>query len=442
MSSWAFRPSSALPTHPREDPMRALTRVAALLVVATVATACTTTEQPPPDPYVPPQGVTETEIRLGSHQPLTGPAASYSRVSVAMKAYFDHVNAHGGVHGRRITFLIEDDGYNATTTQTVVRELVEEDEVFAIVGGLGTPTHSAVLDYLKDQEVPDLFVASGAGSWNQPARYPGTFGFQTDYTTEGKIIGNYLAAELSDRMVCAFHQEDDFGREFIAGVETGMGGPVALRQSYITSNNNVAPQVQAMQVAGCQVVVLATIPSFTAQVLRTADELSFRPQFVASTAGSDYATVGAILGVDKSLLEGLISSGYLPIASNPDDLWIALFQQIINEYGDGGEVDNNVVVGLSIAYLTVQALQRAGKEITVDGLIAAIEEGEFSGPGLVPFGFSPTSHAGYSGGRMSKVTNGAQDYFGPAFVTDAGSAPVTEYTEPAAVPPPDGIPTP
>ncbi|MBX6752129.1 MAG: ABC transporter substrate-binding protein [Micromonosporaceae bacterium] len=425
-------------------PIRAVALVAAVGMVAATAlvAACSPTEPPSEEPYVPPRGVTEKEIRLGTHQPLTGPASSYSRVSVAMKAYFDHVNAHGGVHGRQITLMSKDDAYNPANTQTVVRELVEQDEVFAIVGGLGTPTHSAVLDYLKDEQVPDLFVASGAGSWNQPARYPGTFGFQTDYTTEGKIVGHYLAEESAGETICAFHQDDDFGRQFVAGVEAGLGTPVALRQSYITSNTNVAPQVQAMQSAGCTVVVLATLPTFTAQVLRTADQLSFRPQFVASTSGSDYATVGAILGVDKALLEGLISTGYLPIATNPNDPWIALFQRIMDEYGDGGEVDNNVVVGMSIAYLTVQALQRAGREITVDGLIAAIEQGGFTGPGLVPFGFSPTSHAGYSGGRMSKVTNGTQDYFGPAYVTDAGSAPVTEYTEPAAVPPPDGIPTP
>lgn len=420
--------------------MRAPIRAAALAAAVSVAVACSSIETPPAEPYVPPQGVTATEIRLGTHQPLTGPAASYARVSVAMKAYFDHVNANGGVHGRQIRLLIEDDAYNPAQTQTAVRKLVEQDEVFAIVGGLGTPTHSAVLDYLKEHQIPDLFVASGAGAWNQPARYPGTFGFQADYTTEGKIIGSYLAAERSGASICTFGQDDDYGTELVAGLEAGLGAPVALRQTYITSNPNVAPQVQALQSAGCEVVVLATIPSFTARVLTTANALSFRPQWVASTAGSDYATVGANLGVDKALLEGLISTGYLPIATNPDDPWIALFQRIMNEYGDGGEVDNNVVVGMAIAYTTVQALLRAGEEITVDGLITAIEEGGFRGPGLVPFGFSATSHAGYSGGRMSKVTNGKQDYFGPAYVTDAGSAPVTEYTEPAAVPPPDGIP--
>ncbi len=412
--------------------------VGAVLVAALAA--CNST--PDPLPYLPPQGVSDTEIRIGTHQPLSGPASSYARVSAATKAYFDHVNARGGVHGRKIVYLIEDDGYNPANTQTVVRKLVEQDKVFAIVGGLGTPTHSSVLDYLKDEQIPDLFVASGAGAWNQPSRYPGTFGFQTDYPTEGKIIGNYLknTPALADKVTCSLGQEDDYGRDLVAGVEAGSGAPVALRQSYITSNSNVAPQVQALQVAGCEVVVLATIPSFTAQVISTAAKLSYTPQWVVSTAGSDYATVAGHLGVYKNLLEGVISTGYLPIATDTDDPWIALFQQILDEFGDGGEVDNNVVVGMSIGYLTVQALQRAGREITLDGILNAIEDGGFRGPGLVPFGFSTTSHAGYSGGRMSKVTNGVQSYFGPAYVTDAGSAAVTEYTEPPITPPTDGIP--
>jgi len=422
--------------------IRAVAAIAGSVVLAAALAACDST--PDPLPYLPPQGVTDTEILLGSHQPLSGPASAYSKVSAATKAYFEHVNAHGGVNGRKIVYLVEDDAYNPANTQTAVRKLVEQDKVFAIVGGLGTPTHSAVLDYLKDEEIPDLFVASGSGAWNQPSRYPGTFGFQTDYTTEGKIIGNYLKTTetLAEKVTCALAQDDDYGRELVAGVETGRSAPVALRQSYITSNNNVAPQVQALQVAGCEVVVLATIPSFTAKVISTADKLSYHPQFVASTAGSDYATVAAELGVYKNLLEGLISTGYLPIASDDDDPWIELFQQINEEFGDGGEVDNNVVVGMSIGYLTVQALQRAGRDITLDSILNAVEAGGFSGPGLVPFGFSRTSHAGYSGGRLSKVTNGTQAYFGPAYVTDAGSAEVTEYTETAGPPPADGIPTP
>ncbi len=424
---------------------RAVRRAVALAASAALVAALTAcVPSAPPIPYYPPQGVTETEIYLGSHQPLSGPAAAgYSRVSMATKAYFDYVNSKGGVHGRKIVYLAKDDGYNSATTQTVVRELVEQDKVFAIVGGLGTPTHSAVLDYLKEEEIPDLFVASGATTWNQPARYPGTFGFQTDYTTEGKIIGHYLknTESRAGQKTCSLVQEDDFGRQLLEGVESSLGATLPVRESYITSNANVAPQVGKLELEGCKVVLLGTTPTFTSRVISTAAALNYSPLWVVSTAGGDYGTVAEHLGVYKNLLEGVISTGYLPIAPSTDDPWIALFEQINDEFGDGGPVDNNVVVGMSIAYLTVQALQRAGREISVDNLIAAIEQGGFRGPGLVPFAYSPTSHAGYSGVRMSKVTNGVQAYFGPAYVSDAGSATVTEYTEGPIAPPEGGVPS-
>lgn len=433
------------PTRSRRGLRRPVTRAVALAgSVALVATLTACVPSAPPIPYYAPQGVTENEILLGSHQPLSGPAASgYSRVSMAMKAYFDYVNSKGGVHGRTIVYLARDDEYNPAKTQTVVRDLVEKDKVFAIVGGLGTPTHSAVLDYLKEEQIPDLFVASGATTWNQPARYPGTFGFQTDYTTEGKIIGHYLktTASLADQKTCSLVQEDDFGRQLLAGVEASLGTTLPVRESYITSNANVAPQVGKLELEGCQVVVLGTIPTFTSRVISTAAALNYRPQWIVSTAGGDYGTVAEHLGVYKNLLEGVISTGYLPLATDEDDPWIQLFGQINDEFGDGDPVDNNVVVGMSIAYLTVQALQRAGREITVDNLIAAIEQGGFRGPGLVPFAFSPTSHAGYSGVRMSKVTNGVQGYFGPAYVSDAGLAAVQEYPEGPVAPPEGGVPS-
>ena len=141
-------------------------------------------------------GITATTITVGTHQPLTGPAApGYSKISAATKAYFDYVNSKGGVNGRKIVYKIMDDGYNPATTQTDVHQLVLDDKVFAILNGLGTPTHTGVLDFLKTNKVPDLFVASGSRSWNQPTKYPDTFGWQPDYTVEGKILGNYIKSQ-------------------------------------------------------------------------------------------------------------------------------------------------------------------------------------------------------------------------------------------------------
>src|SRR3982750_4545780 len=169
-------------------------------------------------------GVTDSEIVVGTHMPLTGPAAAgYSKIAPATKAYFDYVNANGGVQGRKITYKIMDDGYNPANTQQVVRQLVLQDKVFAILNGLGTPTHSGVLDFLKTNRVPDLFVASGALAWNQPDKYPYTFGYQTDYTVEAKVIATYVKQTYAGQKVCHLGQNDDFGRDGLAGVEKILG---------------------------------------------------------------------------------------------------------------------------------------------------------------------------------------------------------------------------
>src|SRR5437764_4247868 len=211
-------------------------------------------------------GVTATEIVVGTHQPLTGPAAAgYSKISAATKAYFDYVNANGGVFGRKITYKIMDDGYNPANTQQVVRQLVLQDKVFAILNGLGTPTHTGVLDFLNTNKVPDLFVASGSLSWNQPAKYPYTFGYNPNYTIEGKIIADYVKANFAGQKVCVFGQHDDFGADGLKGVQQVLGaGGVAHSETYDVTNTNVAPAIGALKQAGCQVTVSFSVPGFTA----------------------------------------------------------------------------------------------------------------------------------------------------------------------------------
>jgi ABC-type branched-subunit amino acid transport system substrate-binding protein len=188
------------------------------LAAATGLSACST----PAAAEVP--GVTDEKVVIGTHQPLTGPAAAgFASISAATAAYFEYVNAHGGIHGRQIEYLVKDDGYNPANTQTVVRELVQEDEVFAIVNGLGTPTHSSVLDYLDQNGVPDLFVASGSLTWNQPDEYPNTFGFNADYVTEGAALAQHALDTDPDAVVCVLGQDDDFGAGILQGVELALG---------------------------------------------------------------------------------------------------------------------------------------------------------------------------------------------------------------------------
>src|SRR5262245_33451817 len=168
------------------------------------ASACTTSNAPsgPAGPGGDTTGVTDTTILVGDHTPLTRAAASsYGKIAIATKAYFEYVNSKGGVYGRKINLSINDDGYNPTNTLSVVNKLILQDKVFAILNGLGTPTHSAVLSTIAENKVPDLFVASGSILWNQPSKYPTTFGYQTNYVVDYKIIGDYVKKNFAGKKV-------------------------------------------------------------------------------------------------------------------------------------------------------------------------------------------------------------------------------------------------
>ncbi|PZG24273.1 ABC transporter substrate-binding protein [Micromonospora craterilacus] len=388
-------------------------------------------------------GVTDTEIVVGTHMPLTGPAsAGYSKIAPATKAYFDYVNANGGVHGRKISYKIMDDGYNPANTQQVVRQLVLQDKVFAILNGLGTPTHTGVLDFLHSNRVPDLFVASGSRSWDQPDRYPATFGFNPDYTVEGKILANHVKTALPGKKVCFLGQDDDFGRDSLAGVEKVLGADaVVARQTYVTSNTNVAPQIGAFKAAGCEIVMLATVPGFTALSVGTAARLGFSPQWLVSNVGADHPTLARQLGDAAGLLDGMIGVNYLPMQNDTTDPWIQLFTKVNSEHNGDAPFDGNTVYGMAVGYLFVQVLLAAGPDLTRESLVEAVRKGGYQGPGVAPLRFSTTDHSGYGGGRLSRISGGVQSYFGPTYETDEEDGPVNEYSAPPVAPPANGVPT-
>ncbi|CEA08587.1 hypothetical protein BN1051_01943 [Arthrobacter saudimassiliensis] len=373
-------------------------------------------------------GVTDTTVTVGTHQPLTGPAAAgYSTISPATRAYFDYVNANGGINGRTIEYLVKDDGYNPANTQSAVRELVLQEEVFALVGGLGTPPHSAVLDFLNDNEVPDLFVASGSPTWDQPEDYPYTYGFMVDYPTESRVLATYAQEQFPDGTYCFFGQDDDFGEEFQAGLEAVLGADgLADIQSYSTANTDIAAQISSLKESGCDVVFMATINGFSAQAVGTAAKLGYSPQWLASSAGGDYSTLAAYLGENAApLLEGFRSANYLPIYSDEQNEWTAQFKQINEEYNGGAPFDGNTIFGMSIGYLFVEALKQAGENPTREALLEALESGDVTGNGLVPLGFSGDSHRGYTGAMITTVEGGVQSYVGTPYVVSGDE--VTGY---------------
>lgn len=372
-------------------------------------------------------------MTIGTHTPLTGPAAAgYSSISAAATAYFAYLNEQGGVHGRDIDFIVKDDAYNPATTLTVVRELVQEDEVFAIVNGLGTAPHTAVLDFLNQNGVPDLFVASGSTSWNQSEKYPYTFGFNADYVVEGAALAQYAADEHPDKKVCLLGQDDDFGDEMIEGAELALGADGLTHvERYAVSNQDVSAQIGALKAAGCEINILGTINGFTAMALGTAAALGWFPQWFSSSSGADYPTLVGYLGEDvgPQLLQGFVGANYLPSLGGDSD-WVTLFAQINDEYNEGAPFDGNTIYGMSVAYLFAEALQAAGENPTRESLIEAVSSGGLAGNGVLPLAFSGDSHAGYLGVGITVVDQGVQDYVGAMYEVEGDS--VTSV-EPAPV---------
>jgi ABC-type branched-subunit amino acid transport system substrate-binding protein len=384
--------------------------------------------------------VTKTSVVIGSHQPLTGPAApGYSEIAPAAKAFFTYVNARGGVNGRKINLIYKDDGYNPTKTVSVVKQLVLQSKVFAIWGGLGTPTHTKVVSYLNSSRVPDLFVSSGCPCWDDGGSHPYTFGWQPNYTIEGKILGQYIKQHFAGKKVGVFYQDDDFGKGGLAGIQKEMPkSQIVSTQAYEPGNTNVAPQITAIQKAGAQVLVDFTIPAYTALGQLTSFKLGYKPQIVVSNVGIDPTTVGGLLKAfskgkaDTALIEGAITDGYLPSTADRSNAWIRLFKQIHDQYDAKAPFDGNVVYGMASAYTFAQALKAAGKNPTRQALVNAVESSKFTGPGLVPFRYSKDQHGGYGGAQMGSVKKGQIALSGPVFVTDPQDGPITTQASVAA----------
>jgi ABC-type branched-subunit amino acid transport system substrate-binding protein len=398
-------------------------------------------------------GVTANSITFGTHQPLTGPAApGYSEIAPASQAFFDYVNAHGGVYGRKLHLIIKDDAYNPTNTVNVVHQLVLQNKVFGIFEGLGTPTHTKVVSFLNASKVPDLFVASGCPCWDNGASQPETFGWQPNYTIEGKILGQYLKQHFASAKIGVLYQDDDFGKGGLQGIEDEVpAGSIVAKEAYESGTTTLASQVTAIKAAKATVMVDFTVPIYTAIAQLTSFTLGFKPQLVVSNVGIDPTTVGGLLkSVSKgkvsgtALIEGAISDGYLPSNTDTSNPWIQLFQKIHNQYDPKAPFDGNVEYGMANAYTLVQALKAAGKNLTRQDLVNAVDKdgGKWTGPGLVPYRYGGDEHGGFGGAEMGKIQNGKIVLFGgPLTTSPAAGTPITPYTTAQPSPPSTGVPS-
>jgi ABC-type branched-subunit amino acid transport system substrate-binding protein len=406
-------------------------------------------------------GITASQVTIGSTQPLTGPAApGYSEIAPAANAYFKYVNAHGGVNGRTINYTYLDDQYNPTSTATQTRKLVLQDNVFAIFQALGTPTHLSVVSYLNSSKVPDLFVASGCNCWNNTSQYPETFGWQPNYTIEGKILGQYIAQNFGSKKIGFFLQgpNDEFGADGFAGVMDSLQGKglnVDSTPAYYTPTAAGAMAVGAaiagLQAQGVQVIVSFSVPLFTAVAEASAAGLKYKAQFVVSNVGADPPTLAGILTggalgtkLPAALIAGTISDTYLPLLTDATNPWVTLFKSVEATYAPSLPWDGNVEYGMSEAYTFVQALKAAGQNPTRASIISAIQNSHWTdGPGLTPYAYSSSDHNGFTGVQMVTVdATGNLTTLGPVETTDdTASGAINTFTGTASTPPANGIPS-
>ena len=401
-----------------------------------------------------PPGVTDTTVKIGGHFPLTGVAApGYSEIPTGAKAYYDYVNAAGGINGRKIDFLVRDDGYDPTKTSTVTNELVLKDKIFAMVGGLGTPTHGAVVDFLNDEGVPDLFVSSGSLQWGEdPGKLPWTFGWQTDYESEGKVIGDYIKKNMPDAKVGLFLQDDDLGADGEKGLKKYIGDQIVETVRYTSGNTDVGPQVSKLQSSKADLVVGFNTPSYTALTQLTSLKLGYEPKWFYTNVGSDATLVGSLLsrfseGAVKggaSSLDGVLTTKYLDTVDDQNSAWIKLWQKVWKEQGDGQPLTNYRVYGMAQAYTFVQALEAAGKDLTRQGIVDALEKqgADFDGPLLAPFAYGKESHMGTTGMRVASLKGAKVVPETEVEVTEIGDNPLEQDSSKASddAPPSSGIP--
>jgi branched-chain amino acid transport system substrate-binding protein len=327
-------------------------------------------------------GVTATEIKIGGTFPLTGFASLYKTIPAAEKAYFDYINARGGVNGRKISFEILDDSYDPSKNVPLAQQLVEKVIVFAVFGSLGTAPALATWGYLNSHKVPQALVATGDSYWGfSRAKYPWTIGWQPDYPGEAKVYGRYIAANMPNAKIGVLYQNDAYGKNYYAGLRVGLGskkGNVVDAESYDATNPSVTQQILALKSKGADTFVVFATPTPTITALATATKVGWDPTatFINNVSANRLFLLAAAAAGAK--VDGIISTNYTASSTTQPNLpGVKLAGALINQYAPAlqqsfARGDANIMYGFGVAWTFVYALQHAGKNLTRASLMAAL----------------------------------------------------------------------
>src|ERR1700730_12892141 len=255
-------------------------------------------------------GASDTEIKVGNINPYSGPASAYGLIGKTIAAYFNKVNAEGGVNGRKINFITYDDSYSPPKTVEQVRKLVESDEVLFVFQTLGTPSNTAIHRYMNQKKVPQLFVATGATKWGDPQNFPWTMGWQPNYQSEGRIYAQYILQNHPNAKVGILYQNDDYGKDYVKGLKDGLGGKVQIvsEQPYETTDQTVHSKIIMRKASGAVVFFNVTTPKFAAQAIRKAGEIVWKPVHFLNNVSNSVGSVLKPAGLEAS--KGILSTGY------------------------------------------------------------------------------------------------------------------------------------
>jgi branched-chain amino acid transport system substrate-binding protein len=352
--------------------------------VASLQAAATTTGAEAAPAQEP--GITRTSIVLGGTFPLSGPASLYAPIPRGMEAYFRYVNSlrgrNRGVNGRRIVWRYYDDGYNPAQSVQLHNRLILQDRVFAVVGTLGTEPNIPVRQLLNSRRVPHLFVSTGASFWGtQYRRYPWTIGWQPDYIAEGRAYGRWIARNAPRARIAVFYQNDDYGRDYLRGLRSGLGRrtrQIVSEQSYEITDTSYGSQIARQRASGADTWVLLTTPTPTVRAIGTARALNWDPARIVinSVSATDTVMDAATRSAGAAFVNGALSTAYLKNPADPkyrNDQAVRQFRRILERFGPPNADPNNgfLYYGVAKGYDTVRLLRSAGRNPTRASLMRA-----------------------------------------------------------------------
>ncbi len=366
-------------------------------------------------------GATDTEIKIGNTNPYSGPASSYAAIAKTIDAYFKSINDSGGINGRKIKFISLDDGYSPPKTVEMVRQLVEQDKIFALFQSLGTPCNTAIHKYMNQKKVPQLYVATGASKWGDPKNFPWTMGFQPDYHTEGVIYAKHILANVKDAKIAVLHQNDDYGRDYLGGFKEGLGkeeGRIVKIVTYEATDPTVDSQIIQLKDSGANVFFNVSAPKASAQSIRKAADIDWKPAHYLNNVSASVAAVMKPAGYDNA--QGIITAAYIMDATDKqwDDnaemkAWRAWMD---NNMPSANKADANHIYGYAVAALMTETLKRCGDDLTRANLMKqAASFQKFRVPLLLPgitVSTSPTDYYPIQAVQLQRFKGETWELFG------------------------------